>query len=114
MNLAMKKNKGQALVEFVLILPIALLLIFSMIDLGRVLYEKNHLESVLNEVVISYKETGKIDNKLFNDDISFDVKKDGKYATILLSKDISLITPFSNLILKNPYQIKTERVFIYE
>ncbi len=110
----MKNNKGQALVEFVLILPIALLLIFSMIDLGRVLYEKNHLESMLNEVVITYKDNGKIDKNLLDETIIPSVKSSGKYTTITLSKDISLITPFSNLIFKNPYQIQTERVFIYE
>ena len=110
----MKQDKGQALVEFVLILPIAFLLIFSMIDLGRVLYEKNHLESMLNEVVIAYKDNGKIDKKLIDDTVSSKVDKSGKYATITLTKDVSLITPFSNLIINNPYQIKTERVFIYE
>lgn len=110
----MKQNKGQALVEFVLILPIALLLIFSMIDLGRVLYEKNHLESMLNEVVIVYKDNGKIDKNLLDDTVSSEVNKDGKYTSITLTKDVSLITPFSNLVFSNPYQIKTERVFIYE
>ena len=107
-------KKGQALVEFVLILPIALLLIFSMIDLGRVLYEKNHLESMLNEVVIVYKDDGKIDKNLLDDTVSSYVNKNGKYTSITLTKDVSLITPFSNLIFDNPYQIKTERVFIYE
>jgi Flp pilus assembly protein TadG len=110
----MKKNSGQALVEFVLILPIALLLIFSMIDLGRVLYEKNHLESMLNEVVITYKDNGKIDKNLIDSTVTSNIKANGKYTTITLTKDISLITPFSNLIIDNPYQIKTERVFIYE
>ena len=44
-------NKGQALVEFVLILPIFIFLVFLSVDIGRIIYAKNHLESELNETV---------------------------------------------------------------
>ena len=47
----MKNNKGQALVEFVIILPVMLLLIFSIIDFGIVIYEKNNLENVISDAV---------------------------------------------------------------
>ena len=43
-------KRGQALVEFVIILPILLLLIFAFIDLGRIIVCKNHLEGVMSEV----------------------------------------------------------------
>ncbi len=46
----MKNNRGQALVEFVLVLPILLLLIFAFLDLGRIIVCKNHLEGVMSEV----------------------------------------------------------------
>ena len=41
----MKSNKGQALVEFVIILPITLILIFCVIDFGRIISLKSDLES---------------------------------------------------------------------
>ena len=44
------KNKGQALVEFVLILPVLLLLLFAFFDVSRIFIGKNHLENVMNEV----------------------------------------------------------------
>ena len=38
----MKINrKGQALIEFVLILPVLIMLIFGFIDLGRIILENN-------------------------------------------------------------------------
>lgn len=109
-----KSNKGQALIEFVLILPVALLLVFALIDCGRVLYQKNHLESVLNDVVITYKNTGKIDKKLIKDTITSSVSNNDGYTTIALKEEVQLFTPFSNVILDNPFVINTERVFIYE
>ncbi len=44
----MKSSKGQALIEFVIILPVFLMLIFAIIDFGRVIYEKNMLENVVS------------------------------------------------------------------
>jgi Flp pilus assembly protein TadG len=37
----MKSEKGQAAVEFALVLPILLLLILGIIDFGRILYSMN-------------------------------------------------------------------------
>ncbi len=109
-----KSNKGQALIEFVLILPVALLLVFALIDCGRVLYQKNHLESVLSDVVISYRTTGEIDKKLIKESVTSSIANNNGYTTIALKEEVQLITPFSNVILDNPYVIKTERVFINE
>ena len=35
-------KRGQALIEFVLVLPVLLLLIFAFIDFGRIIVCKNH------------------------------------------------------------------------
>ena len=43
-------KKGQALVEFILILPILILILLLVIDMGRLMIMKNHLESVLSNV----------------------------------------------------------------
>ena len=53
-----RNSKGQALVEFVIILPIILMILFIIIDFSNIFYQKNHLESTLNDVV-EYKENGK-------------------------------------------------------
>ncbi len=62
----MKNNRGQALVEFVLVLPVLLLLIFALIDFGRIIVCKSHLEGVMNEV--TNLEDSEISNYLKTDD----------------------------------------------
>ena len=110
----MKDNRGQALIEFVLILPVLLLLIFVLIDFGRIIVCKNHLEGVMNEV--SNLPDSEIDNYLKTDNdykIKYSIKVD-KYKNITLSTKLDLITPGLKNILSNPYSIKVERSIVYE
>ena len=107
-------KRGQALVEFVIILPILLLLIFAFIDLGRIIVCKNHLEGVMSEVANLSDE--EISTYLKTDSdykISYDVKID-KYKNITLTTKLNLITPGLKNILKNPYVVKVERSILYE
>ena len=107
-------KRGQALIEFVLVLPILLLLIFAFIDFGRIIVCKNHLEGVMNEVINLDNENISIYLKQDDDyDITYDIKVD-KYKTITLKTSINLITPGLKSILKNPYVIEVERSTIYE
>lgn len=58
-------KKGQALVEFVLILPILIFILLAFIDIARLMVMKNHLESVLGEIDI---------NTLEIEDKEYDIK----------------------------------------
>ncbi len=109
-------KKGQALIEFVLILPIALMMIFCVIDYSRVLYSKNHLESIANDVVDEYKLKGNLNNSeiIKDNDLLYTIDKDSKYTTIIISQNVDLLTPFSSAIFSNPYEIRAARVFVYE
>ena len=114
----MKRNsKGQALVEFVIILPIILMILFIIIDFSNIFYQKNHLESILNDVV-EYKENGKsnsyIKDKVNDSSISISYKKIDDSLDIKITKKVNLITPFSSLFFDNPFVIKTERMILYE
>lgn len=114
----MKRNsKGQALVEFVIILPIILMILFIIIDFSNIFYQKNHLESTLNDVV-EYKENGKsnsyIKDKVNDSGISISYKKIDDSLDIKITKKVNLITPFSSLFFDNPFVIKTERMILYE
>lgn len=110
-------NKAQALVEFVIILPIILMVLFIVIDFSNIFYQKNHLESVTNDVV-EYKENGKTDAYIKNAikdskaSVSYKTKEDK--LNIKLTKKVNLITPFSSLFFDNPFVIKTERTILYE
>ena len=107
-------KRGQALIEFVIILPILLLLIFGFIDLGRIIVCKNHLEGVMNEVAnLSSEEAITYLKKDKDYDISYNVKIDN-YKNITLITKLDLITPGLKNILKNPYTVKVERSIVYE
>ena len=43
-------RKGQALVEFVLILPVMILILFTIYDFGNLLVSKNKLENTCTDV----------------------------------------------------------------
>ncbi len=110
----MKNKHGQALVEFILILPVLLLILFALFDFGRILLCKMHLENVMNE--ISGKDEKVIANYLQSDTeytITYQIKKD-KYEVITLESKLDLITPGLKNILNSPYTVSVERSILYE
>lgn len=109
-------KKGQALVEFAIILPIIMMMLFVMIDFSNIFYQKNHLENITNDIV-RLREHGKSDEYIKNNtdkDIKIDYKPNGDFQKVIVSKKVTLITPFSTMFFKNPYTIKTERTVFYE
>ncbi len=115
----MKKrtNKGQALIEFVFILPIFLFMMLAMFDIGKIFYFKSELTNYLEDVISMYEtqmSKKDIEKKIQGQDQKIDLvfEKDGKYTNIELTKDIEIITPGLNLIFENPYQIKVKRVVL--
>lgn len=110
------KNKGQALVEFIIILPIFIVMLLGIIDFGSIFYKKNYLENVLEEVTEMYKKEKSIEKieEYLNDidsKISFLYEiSDNDSIDIKLEYSYVVITPGLNIILDNPYQIKVSRV----
>ena len=112
----LEKNKGQALVEFVIIVPIIIMFIFIIIDFSNIFYQKNHLESIVNDIA-NYKENGRSNSyiaKKVAEDINITYQENGSDLTIKVNKNINLITPFSGLFFQDPFPISTERTIIYE
>lgn len=116
----MMSKKGQALVEFVLLLPIIIFIILTMFDFGNIIYQKNHLENVLSNVVSLYENNyteKEIEDKLSlqKEEISIDIENKGrKEISISLEKKVNVITPGLNYVIDNPYEISTSRSIIYE
>lgn len=111
-------KKGQALVEFVIILPVLLMILFVMIDFGLIIYNKSKLENKINDVVemISNNESDE-DIKSFinegqNKKTTYKVIE-GENKTIKLFTSVNIITPGLNIVLDNPYKIEVSRV-IYD
>ncbi len=110
----MKNNRGQALIEFVLILPVLLLLIFALIDFGRIIVCKSHLEGVMNEVAsLSDEEIGSYIRNDKDYKITYTVNIN-EYRNITLTTKLDLITPGLKNVLSNPYVVKVERSIVYE
>lgn len=110
-------KKGQALVEFIIILPIFLVLVLGVIDLGNILYQKTMLEGKMNDVISMY-ENGNSSLEILEDmdlkNTTLDITEDDRTIRIHLKKEIDLITPGLNLVLDNPYQLDVSRSIPYE
>lgn len=104
-------RKGQALVEFVLILPVFILILFAIIDFGTILSKKNELENDSIDIVLLINNGASIDEiKNKYSDLNIVLNSLDKYTEIKITKNINIITPGLNLILGNPYEVIVERV----
>ena len=114
------KKRGQALVEFIIILPVLIMLFFGAIDFGRIIRRKNELESLTSDVVELYKNGSSFDElesflKENNQNNSLTVKnKDNKYIEFTLESKVNFITPGLSKILGSSYKATTSRVIYYD
>ena len=120
----MKNKKAQALVEFALILPILIIMIFSIIDFGNIYLTKGDLESKLvlathiinsnSDDVVMLK--NKINNSINKDNelnVELVLDETNEYLKITLEKEVKIITPGLNLIIGYPYKARVERMVKY-
>ncbi len=98
------KNKGQALVEFILILPLLILIITGLFDFGNIFFSKTKLENEMDNIINLYRKNEPLDENV-------KITKENEKVTITLTKNIKLNTPILNKILSN--KIETKRV-IYD
>lgn len=115
----LEKKRGQALVEFVIVLPIFIFMLFACIDFGKILYTQNNLESKMDDVITIYAEETKSSAieetlKLTKEETILDIQEEEKYLYFSLKKEVQIITPGLNLILKNPYIATVKRVIYNE
>lgn len=113
-------KKGQALVEFIIILPILIMLFFGAVDFGRIVIRKNELESITSDVVKLYKDGNsyeKIEDflKENNDSNTLSIKnKDNEYVEFILQSELNFVTPGLGKILGEPYIVNSKRVIYYD
>ena len=105
-------RKGQALIEFVLIIPVLLFILLAIFDFGMILSNKNNLSSISNDIVSMYKngETIADINNEYKDIKITVIPYKSKYKKIIIEKDIKVFTPGLSNILGNPFKAKIERV----
>ena len=105
-------RKGQALVEFVLILPVFIFILFVIVDFGNILSNKNKLEYVSADIVDMYKNGDNVSTiKDSFSDINIDISNyRDKYTKIVIKKNVNVITPGLNRIIGNKYMVEVERI----
>jgi hypothetical protein len=110
-----RKEEGQSLTEFALVLPLLLLLICGILDFGRVMYAYLHLNMAAQETV-RLAGLGKADSEItafaknyeqLGDDSLLQVmispsRKSGDYVKVTLSYTLSYLTPVISNILPKP------------
>ncbi len=109
----MKNEKGQALVEFIIILPVTLILMFCVIDFARVISLRSDLESITQDATILL-ESGKtkedIERELDLNGANLNIEIKGEYVDVKTSKEIKPITPGFSYILKDVFKVEVSRV----
>lgn len=112
----MKKNKGQALIEFIIVLPILALMITAMADTYNLMHKTYELENDLNTIVTFYQNNDdeNIEKLLNKNKLSIYYETDTTTTKIILKKNIRIVTPVMSNILGNPHTITVSRVVYNE
>lgn len=106
-------NKGQALVEFVLILPVFIMFLFVIVDFGLIINKKSSLENQSIDIIEHIKNNKtKEQIQTLYDDINLDIENENDYLKVTISSEVDILTPGLNRILGDPHIVKVER-FVY-
>ena len=93
-------KKGQALVEFLLVLPILIFILLLVVDFGRLMVMRNHLESVLSSVD---------KNTTVVNDLEYKITIEQKDNHIILKSCTDVYTPGLSKILGDPACVTTSK-----
>ena len=96
-------NKGQSLVLFIMIIPILLLIMVFVYDMGMLLYEKDRLSNTVNMAVdysldnkeVSDEEIKELIDRNINREVEVKIDRNDDSIEIEVSEEVSFI--FSNL-----------------
>ena len=99
-------KKGQALVEFIIILPVIIMILLAVFDYVKIFNTKIDLENTLDALVIDEKY--KLD-----DTIKYEKEVNDDKTTYVIGKSINITSPFLVPLLDNNYLVQVKRV-VYE
>ncbi len=112
----LRNRRGQALIEFILIIPILAIFILGMFDIGNILYKKYQLENRLDYIVDLYEENAlnTMNAYIQKEGLSINIQHEQDYTTISLLKGVSFVTPGASKIFGSNYMLSTNRVVVNE
>ncbi|WLD93939.1 TadE/TadG family type IV pilus assembly protein [Alkalihalobacillus sp. AL-G] len=119
-----KGEKGQSLVEIALVLPVLLLILMGIFDMGRIMYTYMHLQLATQETVrlgglgeddatitefahdyIHVGDPSHLQVSISPDDST---RESGDYVTVTLEYPVEYITPFISDVLPSPIVLTTD------
>ena len=103
-------KKGQALIEFIMILPVIMLLFLGAVDIGNIFINKYQMSNDLTNIIKS-KQHQK--DTIKKNRYQYTVKKSSDMTTYKITKKYHYLTPGLNLINKGYLNIVETRV-VYE
>lgn len=119
-----KGEKGQSMVEMALLLPILLILLVGIIDLGRVLYTQMHLHLATQETVRlgglgandeemiqfakDYVHIGDVALLEVGVSPSTEERVSGEYVTVSLGYPIEFFTPFVSQLIPTSFKMTAD------
>ena len=110
----MRNNKGQALIEFVLVLPILLLIIISIVDFGNIMLKKYSLENDLDNIETLYKNGSDVNSYLNSKKLTIKYTYEDNFTNITVYKKVRIISPVLIPIFGSNYEINAEKSVINE
>lgn len=105
-------KKGQALVEFILILPVLLIILMSLIDVGSIFVSKYELNKDLDLVTQMYQNNQQKELLAYaaKEDIIFEKSLENHMTVLTLKKDIKINAPILSNIIGKQYKIEASRL----
>lgn len=109
-------KKGQALVEFILILPVLLIILMTLIDVGNIFLNKYELNKSLDTITTFYQNGNKKELLAYsaNEDIIFSESLNNHMTVLTIKKDIEINTPILSNIIGKKYTIESTRAIYGE
>lgn len=110
------KKKGQALIEFILVLPVLMIIIMSLIDIGNIFikkYELNH-DIELIENMYQRGDMQKLAAYVSKENITLEEETNENLITIKIKKKVEVNAPILTKIIGKKHEIKTSRTFYKE
>lgn len=109
-------KKGQALIEFILIMPVFMIILMSLMDVGNIYIKKHELNNSLHTIEEMYQRNDIQNIALYtsNNDLTLEENVENDLITITLKKEIKISAPILTNILGKNYIIKEKTTFYKE
>ena len=104
-------NKGQALIEFILIVPVLILIFLALVDIGNIFLKKYELNDNLETVATLYenKEMEKLNNFVNVQNITFKESKNNDLINLTVTKNVKVSAPILSNVLGKKFKIEASK-----